>query len=275
MRIEDVGVGRVTFRLPLTPWLAGLGGTIPLGVLTIPADAAMGCAILTGLPAQTPFGTSELSLRLLRPVPPVGVIRAYGRVIDTGQPLSLAEAEVRDEQDRLIAHGSSLCVTMPVRAPGAASATPATGPEAGGPDPWERDQDDACLEVLTGLTHVHAGGGEATFALPTSPWFCAPPPGRAQGGVVAMLADAALTAAIQTTVPPDVTAELADLKVNYLRPMPTDGRIALARATAIHSGRRIAVAGAEVTDADGRSIAVATGSSVLSAATGEGDLTPA
>jgi uncharacterized protein (TIGR00369 family) len=54
-----------------------------------------------------------------------------------------------------------------------------------------------------------------------------------------------------------------DLKVNYLRPLAADGRLAHARGRVVHSGRRIAVAGAEVFDADGKAIAVATGSAMV------------
>jgi uncharacterized protein (TIGR00369 family) len=54
-----------------------------------------------------------------------------------------------------------------------------------------------------------------------------------------------------------------DLKVNYLRPLAADGRLARAHGRVVHSGRRIAVAAAEVSDADGRPIAVATGSAMV------------
>jgi uncharacterized protein (TIGR00369 family) len=54
-----------------------------------------------------------------------------------------------------------------------------------------------------------------------------------------------------------------DLKVNYLRPLPADGRWAAATGRVQHLGRRIAVAGAEVVDADGRPVAIATGSAML------------
>jgi uncharacterized protein (TIGR00369 family) len=51
-----------------------------------------------------------------------------------------------------------------------------------------------------------------------------------------------------------------ELKLNYLRPLLCDGREAQAQATLVHGGRRTAVARAEVSDADGRTIAVASGS---------------
>jgi uncharacterized protein (TIGR00369 family) len=81
--------------------------------------------------------------------------------------------------------------------------------------------------------------------------------------MVAMLAEAAMEGALQTQAPPTTAYAPADLKVNYLRPLASDGREARAEGLAVHAGRRIAVATAEVTDADGRPIAVATGSGLF------------
>jgi hypothetical protein len=58
MTLEEFELGRAAFRMPLSDWLVGVHGAIPLGPLTIPADAAMACAIMTGLPARTAFTTS-------------------------------------------------------------------------------------------------------------------------------------------------------------------------------------------------------------------------
>jgi uncharacterized protein (TIGR00369 family) len=119
------------------------------------------------------------------------------------------------------------------------------------------------LHHLTGLTLTSVGPNRAAFALPASEWLSAPPPGRVQGGGVAMVAESALSAAIQTTVPAATALAPIDLKINYLRPLVADGRVATAHGEVIHAGRRIAVGNAEVLDADGRRIAVATGSAML------------
>ena len=181
----------------------------------------------------------------------------------------LAEVEVRDDRGILIAHGSSLYITLAGGSYRAPAQTPVPDGDGSGPDPWERELDPAAsspIGLLTGLAPVTAADGRATFALPASPWLCAPPPGRVQGGMVAMLAEAAIESALQTEAPCRTTYAPADLKVNYLRPLASDGREARAEARAVHAGRRIAVATAEVTDADGRSVAVATGSGLFVAA---------
>jgi uncharacterized protein (TIGR00369 family) len=291
LRLEGLGPGHAVFRMPVSKWLRGSDGPVPLGALAIPADSAMACAFMTVLPPFTAFTTAELSLRLLRAPEPGGSILARGRVIDAGPPLALTEAELRDERDRLIAHGSSLCVRVPSRLPGVTPAgTDGAGARDGeddeGSDPWKRpipggwhpgaeadglgagtagEAPPAPLELLTGMAAmgVGAAAGAATLTLPTSPWLTAPPPGRVQGGVIALLADASLSAAAQSAVPAQLLYTSVDLKVNYLRPLNADGREARAPARLVHAGRRTAVALGEVLDADGRLIAAATGSGLL------------
>jgi uncharacterized protein (TIGR00369 family) len=321
MRITECGVGTAAFSMPLTGWLCTPQGAISIGPLTIPADAAMACAIQTELPAATPLTTAELSLRLLRPAPAGGSVTARGRVVDIRRTIALAEVTVFDQDERLIAHGSSLCALQPDtdRAGGGEGERPpakvaakeeaakeeaakeeaakekaakekaaATDPEC--PDPWQRRATGEILgqdvwerltglevlraqlagelpsppiQHLTGLRVTEAASGNATYAMPASEWLCAPVRSRVQGGAVALLAEAGLSGAIQTTVPARTALAPIDLKINYLRPLAADGAPATATGRVLHSGRRVAVATAEVAGADGRAVAVATGSAML------------
>lgn len=119
------------------------------------------------------------------------------------------------------------------------------------------------IQDLTGLRPSEATQDEVAFVMPASEWLCAPARGRVQGGAVALLAETALSAAIQVRMPAGTAIAPVDLKVNYLRPLAADGRLACARGRVVHSGRRIAVGNAEVSDADGKPIAVATGSAMI------------
>jgi uncharacterized protein (TIGR00369 family) len=82
-----------------------------------------------------------------------------------------------------------------------------------------------------------------------------------QGGVIAMLADAPAIA-VQTTSEPGVAVAGLDLKVNYLRPVHPDGRDLVARGQVIRAGRTISITQATVENADGKPVALATGSSM-------------
>ncbi len=268
MRLVSVGDGIATFRMPLTPWLDGGLGTVPPGVLTIPADAAMACAVMSQLPPFKPFTTSELALRVLRPPPPRGAILAASRVLEPGPPVALSEVALRDETGVLIAHGSSLCVTLPAVSPHAPAAPLQYPGGSASPDPWQRPLTGEAgtrpaLHTFTGLAVDSAQGGTATLTLPASAWFCAPPAGRVQGGIVALLADAAISSAVASKIPAGTEFTPVELKLNLLRPLLSDGRRARADARVVHAGRRIAVSTAEVRDADGRRIAIASGSGLL------------
>ena len=303
MRITGVGDGTASFELPLTEWLCSSRGTISLGPLTVPADAAMACAIMSCLPPETGLTTSELSLRMLRPVRPGGTVTARASVIELGSTLALAEASVTEGHGALVAHATSLCVLLSLPATRSAADGTASPPsdeaaassthddDAGAlPDPWQRtalgepvptatSERLTGLEVmreqiadtlprppihhLTGLTLVAADAGTATFSLPAGEWLCAPPRGRVQGGAVGVLAEAAITGAIQTTLPTRATPAPVDLKVNYLRPLAANGALAAATATVVHAGRRLAVASAQVHDSTGKLVAVATGSAMV------------
>lgn len=295
LKLVEIGVGTAVFEMPLSRWLCAPQGPISIGPLAIAADAALGCAVQTVLPPATPFTTAELSLRVLSPAPVDGSLIATGRLVHARRTISLSEVSLTDAHGRLIAHGSSLCfvqaaITPPLDSP----AAPEPAAEPGGapqlPDPHLRDPQGTVLppatweqrrglEVLqailagelpsppisrlTGLRLTSAEEGRVTFALPATEWLCAPPRGRVQGGAVALIAEAALSDAIQTTLPAGTSIAPIDLKVNYLRPAASDGRELVAVGAVLHAGRRIAVASAEVRNADDKAVAVATGSAML------------
>jgi uncharacterized protein (TIGR00369 family) len=115
---------------------------------------------------------------------------------------------------------------------------------------------------LTGLRPVEFAQSSATFVLPATGWLSSPS-GYVEGGVIALLCDTVLATAVQTTVGRRTAYAPLDLKVNFLRPVIPDGRDLVGRATIVHRGRTLAVASAEVHNADGKPVAVATGTALI------------
>ena len=72
-----------------------------------------------------------------------------------------------------------------------------------------------------------------------------------------------LTGAIMTVTPARTAMASIDFNVTFLRPGIADGRELLACGTVAHAGRSIAVAHSEVVNADGKQVALATGSAIL------------
>jgi uncharacterized protein (TIGR00369 family) len=292
LKLIEVGVGKATFTMPASPWLVSPQGAITVGALAILADAPLGCAVQTVLPPYTGFTTSELSLRVVRPAQVGTVLTAKGCVVHAGRRIALSEVMIEDDAGRLIAHGSSLCFVFPpertgsepspdlplVREPEYSTPDPYLRPVIGAVRPqeiWDKmsglevmtaglsgDLPPTPMRYLTGLRLVEAASGRSISALPATKWLCSPM-GKVQGGVIAMLADAALSGAIVTVTPAATAMASVDLKVNFLRPGIADGRELLARGTLAHAGRTVAVAHSEVVDGDGKRVALAIGSGLL------------
>ena len=287
------GDGTATAEMPASGWLLNSAGVIGGGTLGILADIAFGCSIETKLPPATPYTTAELSLSFLRPAHGGPTLSAGGQAIHVGRSVALSEAFLLEEgSDRLIAHGTSRCAVLPpIDPPPAPPAQPAAiepDPEARS-DPyrrpwprdailsqevWDRFSGSEVLERqlrgelppppihhLTGIRPIQIEDGAATVALPATKWLTSPAT-TIQGGVLAMLADMAMTTAVQTTVPAGTAAAGLDLKVNYLRPALPDGRDLTARGAIVHAGRRLVIARAEIDNADGKPVALATGTSM-------------
>jgi uncharacterized protein (TIGR00369 family) len=71
-------------------------GTIHGGWISTMLDSAVGCAIHTTLPAGKGYSTVELKVSFLRPLTPaIRLVRAEGRVLNTGTRAAFAEAHLR------------------------------------------------------------------------------------------------------------------------------------------------------------------------------------
>ena len=111
-RITEAEPGRVVLELEAGPQHRHGGGVVQGGVITQIADAAMGMSLAT-LQEDGQWNTTiELKINFIRPVIS-GRIRAVGRVVEIKQTLMFSEADVLDEQDRLIARASSTCLPVP------------------------------------------------------------------------------------------------------------------------------------------------------------------
>jgi uncharacterized protein (TIGR00369 family) len=111
-RIAEAEPGRVVVELVAGPQHRHGGGVVQGGVITQIADAAMGMSLAT-LQADGIWNTTiELKINFIRPVIE-GRLQAIGRVIEVRQTLLFSEADVVDEQGRLVARASSTCLPVP------------------------------------------------------------------------------------------------------------------------------------------------------------------
>lgn len=111
-RIAAAEPGRVVVELIAGPQHRHGGGVVQGGVITQIADAAMGMSLATLQEDGIWNTTVELKINFIRPAI-AGRLQAIGRVIKMRQSLLFSEADVFDEQGRLVARASSTCMPVP------------------------------------------------------------------------------------------------------------------------------------------------------------------
>lgn len=289
--VTDVGLGKATFAMPASGWWQSGAGVFLAGTLAFVADAPLGCAVLTSAPPGMGLSTSELSINFLRPATIRSqVLIARGRLIHETRSTGLSEASIEDGRGRLLAHATSRCILTPI--PKSASDSPPIHQSAAqaerqrspylsppegevfGQEYWDATPGIEAMRQYVagtlmppvfrfmGMRGVAVDDGTITIAMPASGWLSTAL-GVVYGGALALLADAAITAATATIVPPATAFSPLDLKVNFLRPVfPGDGELT-AKARIVHRGRTIAVATCEITNEAGKTVAIANGSVLI------------
>jgi uncharacterized protein (TIGR00369 family) len=292
--VEEASEGATTWSMPASPWWRTAAGIFAGGALAFVADAALAGAVFSTLPVGTALLSSDLSMNLLEPAGPgSGRLVARGTIIDIRRRQGLSEARIEDANGRLLAHATSRCVLQPLRfePPELPDAFPHVEPPTfETPDPylrpvegevvpqpvWDRSSGLDLVQLwqkgelaaspncsLLGIRFVDVAEGMVTIAAPASLWFCTGF-GTFYGGVLSALVDAAINTAVTTTLDPGTSFGTLDLKVNFLRPVTPDGRDLVVRASVEQRGRTIAVSTARVDDADGKRVAMASGSAIIS-----------
>lgn len=112
--LAEVARGRVVFEGRPGPFAYNLQGTVHGGWAAAILDSAMGCAVLSMLPAGMGCTTTELSIRYVRPVrESCGVLRAEGVAVHVGRRLATAEGRLVGAADgKLYAHGATSCMIL-------------------------------------------------------------------------------------------------------------------------------------------------------------------
>lgn len=115
-RVAEVEPGHAVVELHASAQHRHDGGVVQGGIITQIADAAMGISLLSLQEEGMANTTIELKINFMRPVVE-GLIRATGRVVEMRPTLLFSEADVTDEEGRLIAHATSTCLAIPRHAP--------------------------------------------------------------------------------------------------------------------------------------------------------------
>ncbi|MEU6665910.1 PaaI family thioesterase [Streptomyces sp. NPDC046727] len=113
--LEEVEFGRVVFAVEPGEEHYNPIGSVHGGVYATLLDSAAGCCVQTVLPAGMGYTSLDLSVKFLRRITvDTGKVRAVGTVLSHGRRTALAQAELLDSEDRLLAHATSSCMIFPV-----------------------------------------------------------------------------------------------------------------------------------------------------------------
>ncbi|OJU97761.1 MAG: phenylacetic acid degradation protein [Acinetobacter sp. 38-8] len=105
--VAEVEYGRIVFIAIAderhTNPLGGVHGGFAATVL----DSVTGCATHTVLAAGEGYGTTDLAIKMCRPMPFNKKLIAEGKVINVGRNLVISEGYLRDEEGKLYAHATA------------------------------------------------------------------------------------------------------------------------------------------------------------------------
>jgi len=112
-RLTSAESGVVVFTLVPSEYHYNPIGSVHGGVIATLLDSAAGCAVQTMLDEGVGYTSLDLSVKYLRGIrADTGIITCTGTVVHAGRRTALAQAEVRDSNDRLLASATSSCVIL-------------------------------------------------------------------------------------------------------------------------------------------------------------------
>jgi acyl-coenzyme A thioesterase PaaI-like protein len=96
MKMDVIEKGRVQF-------------TVKADSRHLNPDSVTGCAVHSTLDAGISFGTIDLNIKMMRPVPINTPLFAEGRVINISRNLGVSEGDIKDAAGKLYAHATCTC----------------------------------------------------------------------------------------------------------------------------------------------------------------------
>ncbi|TMG38211.1 MAG: alpha/beta fold hydrolase [Chloroflexi bacterium] len=117
MRLTAFAEGSATFEMPIREEHYNPNQVVHGGAIASLADSAMGLAVFSTLAPSENFTTAEFKVNFLRPLTvESGTLRGTGKVIHRGRQVAVAEANVVDGKNQLVAYATSTNLILPRRA---------------------------------------------------------------------------------------------------------------------------------------------------------------
>lgn len=111
-RLVEVDEGFVRFIVKADDHLLNLMGGVHGGFSATVLDTVTGCSVSTLLDENTGFATTDLNVKMVRPIQIGQELIAEGRVINKSRRLAIADGKIIDENGKIYATGSASCMIL-------------------------------------------------------------------------------------------------------------------------------------------------------------------
>jgi uncharacterized protein (TIGR00369 family) len=106
--------GRTTWTMPADERFTNPVGVIQGGFLAACCDSAMGAATVTWAKGDKVYSANaEMKISFLRAARPGGTLTCSSRLVSGGSRVAFVEAEITDDEGRLVAKASSTYLLSP------------------------------------------------------------------------------------------------------------------------------------------------------------------
>ena len=112
MKGVSVESGKVVFKARADERHLNPLGAVHGGFAATVMDTVTGCAVHTLLGAGEGYGTIDLNVKMMRPVPRDVELVAEGNVINLSRSLAVSEGSLKDAEGKLYAHATATCMLM-------------------------------------------------------------------------------------------------------------------------------------------------------------------
>lgn len=114
MKMDSIESGFVRFKVQADDRHLNPMGGVHGGFAATVLDSVTGCAVHSGLEAGVAYGTIDLNIKMIRPIPKGTELIAEGRLLNISTRFGISEGSIKDANGKLYAHATSTCsITRP------------------------------------------------------------------------------------------------------------------------------------------------------------------
>ncbi|QUM79705.1 MULTISPECIES: PaaI family thioesterase [unclassified Moritella] len=110
MQCVDVSEGQIHFSVQADDRHLNPMGGVHGGFAATILDSVTGCATHSTLVAGESYGTVDLNVKMVRPIPKNTALKARGKVLNISKTVIISEGDICDADGKLYAHCTATCV---------------------------------------------------------------------------------------------------------------------------------------------------------------------